>query len=181
MNREERKTMKKVMMIALVFLMVGLLVQASSCKKKMAPVEVNVIGGNTQDKVVQQTEIDQRNEYYSSVMTQKQILSDAFFALDVLIKDPKPAEETWNFQVDALLVKIQKVIENKYGKTCPAIYNDANIEYSKALDAFQYFVKNYPDAIKNLNDDLLRTCSEKLKEGYDTIEFVGKTLEAKKE
>ena len=174
--------MKKVMVVALVFLLVGLLAQASGCKKKMAPVEVNVNGGNTQENLqAQQTEIDQRNEYYSSVMTQKQILSDSFFALDVLIKDPKPADETWNFQVNALLVKIQKVIENKYGKTCPAVYNDANIEYSKALDAFQYFVKNYPDAVKNMNDELLRTCSEKLKEGYDTIEFVGKTLESKKE
>ena len=173
--------MKKLISVTIVFLMTVLLLQVTGCKKKMAPVEVNVIGGNSQENAVQPTEIDQRNEYYSSVMAQKQILSDAFFALDVLIKDPKPADESWNFQINALLVKIQKVIEDKYGKTCPAIYSEANIDYTKALDAFQYFVINYPDAIKNMNDELLRTCSEKLKEGYDTIEFVGKTLEAKKE
>jgi hypothetical protein len=161
---------------------VGLLTQTTGCKKKQPVANVGTVGNVEQaDNQVSQTEIDARKDYYSSVMAQKEILSDAFFALDNLIKEPKPKDESWNFQVNALLVKIQKVIEEKYGKTCPAIYNDANIEYSKALDAFQYFVTNYPDAVKNMNDELLKTCSEKLKEGYASIDFVGKTLETKKE
>jgi hypothetical protein len=174
--------MKKVIIFAISILLIGSLLQTTGCKKKVAPVQNNVTSSTNQENLqAQPSEIDQRNAYYSSVMAQKQILSDAFFALDTLIKDPKPNDESWNFQVDANLVKIQKVIEDKYGKTCPAIYNDANIEYSKALDSFQFFVTNYPDAVKNMNDELLKTCSEKLKQGYTSIDFVGKTLDAKKE
>jgi hypothetical protein len=174
--------MKKVFVFVISLLLIGFVLQTAGCKKKVAPIEVNVTGSNNQQNLQNQpSEIDLRKEYYSSVMSQKQILSDAFFALDNLIKDPKPKDQTWNFEVDANLVKIQKVIENKYGKICPAVYNDANIEYSKALDDFQFFVTNYPDAIKNMNDELLKTCSEKLKQGYTSIDFVGKTLEARKE
>jgi hypothetical protein len=173
--------MKKVFVLAITVLLVGSLLLVTGCKKKQVPLEVNVIGGKNQENLqTQPSEIDQRNTYYSSVMTQKMILRDAFYALDNLIKQPKPKDQTWNFQVDSNLVKIQKVIEDKYGKTCPAVYNDANIEYSKALDAFQFFVINYPDAIKNMNDELLRSCSEKLKLGYQSIETAGQILDAKK-
>lgn len=173
--------MKKVFVFVISFLLIGSLLQTTGCKKKSAPLEVNVIGGAEQQNLQnQQSEIDVRNAYYSSVMTQKMILRDAFYALDNLIKQPKPKDQTWNFQVDSNLVKIQKVIEDKYGKICPAVYNDANVEYSKALDAFQFFVINYPDAIKNMNDELLRSCSEKLKLGYQSIEEAGKILDAKK-
>jgi hypothetical protein len=174
--------MKKVFVFVISLLLIGSVSQTAGCKKKVAPLEVNVVGGNNQQNLQNQpSEIDLRKEYYSSVMSQKQILSDAFFALDNLIKDPKPKDQTWNFQVDSNLVKIQKVIEDKYGKICPAVYNEANIEYSKALDAFQYFVTNYPKAIENMNSELLSTCSEKLKQGYQSIDFVGKILETKKE
>lgn len=173
--------MKKVFVFAISVLLIGSLLQTTGCKKKVATVQNNVTSSTNQENLqAQPSEIDQRNTYYSSVMTQKMILRDAFFALDNLIKQPKPTDQTWNFQVDSNLVKIQKVIQDKYGKTCPAVYNDANIEYSKALDAFQFFVVNYPDAVKNMNDELLRSCSEKLKLGYQSIEKTGQILDAKK-
>ena len=174
--------MKKAFALLMMIFLFGLLVQTSGCslfgnKGKMPVTEVaNQVKTDAEEQL---TEIDARNEYYSSVMSQKMILSEAFFQLDTLIKNPKPNDASWSFQVDALLVKIQKVIENKYGKICPAIYNDANIEYSKALDSFQYFVKNYPKAIENMNSELLSTCSEKLKEGYQSIGAAAEVLNQK--
>ena len=178
--------MKKGLSFVLVILLLGLLVQTSGCmylfrrsglQDKVQEKEKQAI--ETVQKEI--SEIEARNLYYSSVMTQKQILSDAFFKLDNLVKDPKPNDQTWNFQVEAQLVIIQKVLETKYGKTCPAVYSDANIEYLKALEAFQYFVENYPKAIENMNDELLSSCSLKLQEGYQSIELVGKALEEKKD
>lgn len=178
--------MKKAISATLALFLLALLVQTSGCMcvYRRSGLQDKVQQGIDKGKEIIQKElsdVEARNLYYSTVMAQKEILSNAFFELDTLIKNPKPDDQTWNFKVDSLLVTIQKVIETKYGKTCPAVYSDANIEYLKALEAFQYFVENYPKAVENMNDELLRTCSEKLREGYQSIDFVGKTLEAKKE
>lgn len=164
--------MKKYIVIVLLFAFVGLLLNLTACRKKT----VNVTPPASQSP----SDIDQRLVYYNSVMTQKAILSDAFNKLDILIQNPKPNDQQWNFQVDVELTRLQSVLQKKYGDICPAVYSDANIEYLKALEDYKYFADNYPNAIKNMNNELLKTCSAKLSQGYQSITTTAKILDSKK-
>jgi hypothetical protein len=112
---------------------------------------------------------DQKVLYFSGVTSQKLLMDDAFFVLSNLMQEPKPQDTNWTFQLNVQLTRIQRILNDEFGKICPVEYQDANIHYLKALESFRFVLENYPKALENLDTSLMEACSQELKIGSELL------------
>jgi hypothetical protein len=72
------------------------------------------------DKVIDSSIInDQKVLYFSGVTSQKLLMDDAFYVLNNLMKDPNPQDNSWTFQLNVQLTRIQSMLSDEFGKICP--------------------------------------------------------------
>ncbi len=152
-------------------LIVFVMVFASSCT---GPKQVEL---KTDDVTIDSSMInDPKVVYYSGVMSQKLITDDAFYIMDNLMRDPMPNDESWKFQLNVQLMRLQRILTDQYGFICPVEFEDANIHDLKALESCRFVLENYPKALENSDTELMSACSAQMIAGAELIGIAAEEL-----
>jgi hypothetical protein len=73
--------------------------------------------------------------------------------------------DDWRMDISISLVTMEEHINNIRSVDAPAEVQKSHDYVLQAMDSFQYVVDNYPDAIDNVDVDLLGTCVDAMTEG----------------
>lgn len=157
--------MRKVFSLVLVLIVFPLVLSLSACYSQKQ-VETKPIEQVNDSSLIN----DQKVLYFSGVTSQKLLMDDAFYVLNILMQDPKPQDTSWTFQLNVQLTRIQRMLNDEFGKICPVEYKEANMHYLKALESFRFVLENYPKALENLDTSLMEACSQELKLGSELLE-----------
>jgi hypothetical protein len=78
--------------------------------------------------------------------------------------------DDWKVDISVALVTMEGHIEDIRSVDAPAEVQKSHDHLLQAMDSFQYVVDNYPDAIDNVDVDLLGTCVDAMTEGGQQLD-----------
>lgn len=147
-----------IMVISFLFTSIGC---SSSAKKDIETKEKDEVVVETKEKDEAAVEII----YLSEVIEYTEDFSACFEGLGNLLSSPSLGDEAWNLSVAIELIEMESLIEKIRTIKVPLKYEEAHELLLKAMDYYETIPKYLPEAIDNLDTELLNEIIDNMEMG----------------
>ncbi len=119
----------------------------------------------------------QESDYAEAISLQASKWSTIVDALGNLIEDPHISDKDWVGQVKTQVALMRTLADEARKLSPPDKYKDVHAIYMNAVSEFAWVAENLTIAIDNLDANVLKECGQKMDNGSNYINDVGKAMD----